>query len=150
MITSCSKHMERDRRLKSWGKKVCAADIDLDKYNGYSLGGVFVNWDSAVTLSEGFYLVCAAEKGSIKNHAYEYIMVDWQLRVINPTEKDFRGASEEYLANARNSRLYTYSLYIATRTENSVFYDVLIAERERLKSRIQDINNSLREAGYDV
>jgi hypothetical protein len=163
-ITSCKDWgLVADSRFKAWGKKVTPQGVDLDKDNGYSLGGEWVDWGNEISLGESEYLVVAAEVGSRKNRKYSYRLVRGGAEcalVSSTSSKD--GArvrpqieqwfseekiTEQQYADARNSTLYMYALYIATVERRVSKADVLRDERERLMARIAEIDIELASMG---
>jgi hypothetical protein len=159
-ITSCGDWgLTADSRFKSWGKKVTKFDIDLEKENGYSLGGEWVRWDESVALGADEYLVIAAEVGSRKNKRYGYRLVRGgdECTLVASTSNangikirpqlaewsEYGWITEEQWAKSLNSTLYAYALYISLADRRVHKSDVLRDERERLLARIAEIDAEL-------
>jgi hypothetical protein len=159
-ITSCGDWgLLANSRFKSWGKRVTKSDIDLEKENGYSLGGEWVRWDESVALGVDEYLVVAAEVGSRKNKKYGYRLVRGgdKCTLVSSTSKNDSAKispqveewlsreliTEQQYAKAKNSVLYKYALYIVNIDRRVHRSDVLRDERERLLARIAEIDAEL-------
>ena len=122
MLIKAADCLESDSRFKRWCKLIrSAADVDLSKKGGYALTAPFCKWSDTVAIGAGQFLVCSAETGSRAHHGYSYALVDEtgkdidiEGHVTNTVKAGFNDGliSETQLADALNSRLYLYAVFI--------------------------------------
>jgi len=103
-----------DSRFRAWGKIV--KNVDLSQKGGYALQGEFFTPYKAVVISNGAWVVVAAESGSRKNHSYEYRLIQNQngklIRVKHNIDKLKDELPAQVYANALNNTLYAYAVRI--------------------------------------
>ena len=151
MIISAESHsqLDTDHRFKKWAKIVSKKFVDLTQKNGYSLTGRWVRWDESVSLNDGEYLVCAAETGSMKYHDYSYSLINSEGNIVPEDEinsiESKSGATDEQIARAHNSKLYSIALYVNYNKYDRPNVDALTAERNRLVERIAEIDKILHQ-----
>lgn len=121
MITSPSDYLTEDSRYKAWGRLTSARRVNLAEKGGYALGGEWVKFHDRVAVGDGEFLICAADTGSRKNHSYRYRLIDCHgQRVMEDARKATIAealaagkVTEKQAAEAENSVLYSYALYIS-------------------------------------